>query len=188
MIRKVFGCVAGMALALAITSQANAAPISGQIDIAGLVITGSSDFQPGGSVDFGDQNPGVIGDQGTVQLATGDFAGVTLFLPVVDLFDIDFNVLSAIWSIGGFTFTPTSYGTFDNVGPTLGFVAQGIISAAGFDNTKGVLTFSTQGDQGVVSFSSTTVVPLPPALALFATGLAGIGFLGRRRRKQTLAA
>ena len=41
-----------------------------------------------------------------------------------------------------------------------------------------------QGNTGIIDFSlQTSAVPLPPAALLFGTALAGLGILGRRRRK-----
>jgi hypothetical protein len=47
----------------------------------------------------------------------------------------------------------------------------------------GVAVQAVTGDELLTSVS-TAAVPVPPALALFATGLGGLGLLGRRRKKK----
>jgi hypothetical protein len=49
----------------------------------------------------------------------------------------------------------------------------------------GVAVQAVTGDELLTSVS--TVVPLPGALPLFATGLVGLGLLGRRKRKAVAA-
>ena len=55
---------------------------------------------------------------------------------------------------------------------------------AGFAGDQHLLvnSFTLNGD--VLSAAPVTATPLPAALPLFATGLAGLGLLGRRKRKQ----
>ena len=60
---------------------------------------------------------------------------------------------------------------------TIGFVNGDPIG----DNSNGL-------DNVVLTDLSSTVVPLPGALPLFATGLAGLGLLGWRRKKRAIAA
>lgn len=160
---------------------ASAATISGQISIGGSVNLGTSDFSSGGYVD--------LNDPGWVVVATGDF-GVLPVNPnpgsAVTLTDIDFDVLGAIWSVGGFTFTSTSYANIfdDGSGNDKGFTALGNVSHADYDLTAGSLIFTTQGPNGTtVSFSATTVVPIPAAGLLLMGALGGLGFVGRRRKK-----
>lgn len=69
-----------------------------------------------------------------------------------------------------------------------GFSGMGTLSAAGFDNTPGSFTFSTQ-DSGAVTFSATVLtagtspVPEPSTLALFGTGAFGLaGLVSRKLR------
>lgn len=72
-----------------------------------------------------------------------------------------------------------------------GFSGMGTLSAAGFDDTPGSFTFSTQ-DSGVVTFSATTIagspVPEPSTLALFGTGAFGLaGIVSRKLRAKSIA-
>ena len=72
-----------------------------------------------------------------------------------------------------------SYALSTSIGPITGssFIATGI----SFPTSAGALAFSSAGN---ATFTATvSAVPLPAALPLFATGLAGLGLLGWRRKK-----
>jgi len=112
--------------------SALAMTINGQIDISGTVNIPSSDFTVGGNVD--------LNDPGFVIFATDDFASVPLG-SLVTLTDIDFSAPGAIWSVGGFTYTATSYSHIID-GTEVGFMSYGVITGAGFDATDGMLNFS----------------------------------------------
>ncbi len=195
-IKTLFGAL-GVATAMAMAPMAaQAVPVSGQLDISGQIDVPTSDFSVTGGVDF---NPQIAGATG----ATGSFAPVVTLAESLggggtvtgfDLFDIDFAAGTpfVIYATeAGFapsiTFSATSYGGFDNDGSdgTRGFFANGIISIAGFDDTEGLLQVSTQEIKGVanVSFSATTVVPLPAGIVFLLTALGGLGFVARRRAK-----
>ena len=155
-----------------------AATISGQIDIVGSVNLPNSTFDATGNAD--------LSSTGGVVIATGDFAAhATPFTSTVTLNDIDFTSPGAIWSVGGFTFTASSFADFQDVS-TKAFSATGIVSGNGFDDTSGFLTFTAQANGSAVdvSFSSTTttVVPVPAAGLLLLTALGGVAATRRRRK------
>jgi hypothetical protein len=71
--------------------------------------------------------------------------------------------------------------------------AAGTLTAI-FNNSTGTITSdqqiitatftaASQDLEATMEFTATSVVPLPAALPLFATGLAGLGLLGWRRKK-----
>jgi len=160
---------------LSLSTAVSAATISGQIDIVGVVNLNTSSFTATGN---GDLDP-----TGVVLIATGDFSTVG-FLSVANLTDISFPAPGQIWSVGGFTFTATSFSGFLNMATTKAFTALGIVTGLGFDATDGILSFSAQGSKGKVSFSSTTVAPIPvPAAGFLLIGaLGGLALLSRRRK------
>ena len=130
-----------------------------------------------------DRHSADLDPTGVVLIATGDFSTVA-FLSVANLTDISFPAPGQIWSVGGFTFTATSFSGFLNMANTKAFTALGIVTGLGFDATDGILSFSAQGSKGKVSFSSTTVAPIPvPAAGFLLIGaLGGLGLLSRRRK------
>mmetsp|Transcript_8748 Transcript_8748/g.19436 ORF Transcript_8748/g.19436 Transcript_8748/m.19436 type:complete len:154 (+) Transcript_8748:134-595(+) len=150
-----------------------AAMIGGSIDIAGSV-TNNGSFVTDGGVTFN--------GNGSTQLATGDFASVPApALGDVTLTDIAFATPGTIWEVGGFTFTATGFFGIDQDT----FHATGDISKAGFDDTAGLLVFTTQGINAIASFSTTTTtVPLPAGVLLMGTALAGFGVMRRRKDKK----
>lgn len=150
----------------------SAMPISGTIDINGGVLVGSSEFTPTGSVVFATV-PGA-----EVFIATGDFDTFVDNGDAVTLTNIDFTSPDTIWSVGGFTFTAS---VFTNIAERA-FTALGIVSGNGFDDTQGLIQLTTQDGNGVVSFSSTTVVPLPAAGLLLISAFGGLVFMRRRQQ------
>jgi hypothetical protein len=160
-------------------APAEAVQIRGQLDITGVVNVQTSDFAPGGALDF---------DQGNafnqVVIATGDFSSIALGTSPT-LFDLDFTAPETVYTVDGFTFTATSFFDFDNAFPGRGFAANGILSGAGFDDTPGVLAFSTQATssgQVLASFSSsTTAIPLPASVLMLLAALGGLGIVSRGR-------
>ena len=67
------------------------------------------------------------------------------------------------------------------IGPTSGssFIVPGVPFATG----SGAFVLNSMGDTTFTATPGVSAVPLPAALPLFATGLVGLGLLGRRRKK-----
>ncbi len=169
------------AMVFSFVSVGSAATINGQIDISGTINLPSSNFSATGNVDF--NNPGLLIN------ASGSFSGLSVG-SFVALTDIDFTAPGTIWTAGIFSFVASSFSEFQNT-TTKAFKAVGLISAAGYDDTFGVMTFSAQKNFPAtkVSFSSTAVapVPLPAGGLLLLSALGGIAAV-RRRRKANVAA
>lgn len=156
-----------------------AVPVSGQLDITANVNLVNSEFSETGNVDFTDE-------PGFATIATGSFESVnkpsegatTLFT----LFDTEFESPDTIYQGGGFEFIASEFFDFEDGDTPMGFKARGIIRAAGFDDTPGLFSFSTQSDEVIASFSSTTtVVPLPASVLMLMGALGGLAFIGKRR-------
>lgn len=166
---------AGTAL---VASSVWAAQINGAIDIGGEVTVASTN-----SLDFVD-----FVNNGSVIVVAGDLDTFINPGDSVVLTDIDFTTPGEIWSVGGFTFTASS---FNNVMANLqggkDFSATGVLAGQGFDPTPGLFQFSSQTSGILASFSSSTSaeaeVPVPATLALVSAGLIVLGAAARRRSK-----
>ena len=166
-----------VALGTSLTAApAHAVMIDGQLDIVGTVNVQTSNFQPGGALDFA--------GNGLVLIALGDFASFVSVGDTATLNDLTFTPPEVVYTVGGFTFTANSYFDFDNIIPGRGFSSNGILTGNGFDPTPGLLTLTTQSNnvnQMQASFSSSTTVPAPATVLLLLTGLGVLGFVSRRR-------
>lgn len=171
---------------LTLPATVQAATISGQIDIVGLVNLGSSEFSATGNAD--------LSDTGSAIQVTGDFDGPVSVGDSVTLFDIDFSgpTPAQIWNVGGFSFSAISFESFQNAS-IFAFDALGLITGNGFDATLASLSFTSQAGTGTanVSFSTTTAssdttpapVPLPAAGPLLLLGLGGLAVARKKKRK-----
>ncbi len=162
---------AAIVLALGMIGSAHAALIEGQLDFVGFAAV---DREAGQyvSIDY------LFGP--FVVSATDDYAATINVGDAVSVIDpINFTTISlpeTIWSVGMFSFSLESITVND--GTTVG--GSGIVSAAGFDNTDGFWSFTSQGnDDGFFSFSATTV-PEPSIIALLTMGLLGLGIARRK--------
>jgi hypothetical protein len=172
---KTLGLAAVVSVALPVS--AFAATISGQIDITGAVNLPTSSFDAAGNAD--------LEPTGLVVVSTGDFSGIAFGTPVA-MADISFAAPGQIWSVGGFTFNASLFSNFQD-SATKAFNAVGTIAAAGFDDTRFFMTFTSQtnGPAVQVSFSSTSLpspVPVPASGLLLVGGLGALG-VARRRKK-----
>ncbi|MFT5880907.1 MAG: hypothetical protein ACI86X_002046 [Moritella sp.] len=181
--------LAASAVLLTTSAVAFAGPISGQIDFSGnAVVTIANDQIT--EIDFAN-----LGQQGSpiVGQASGDFLPTYgMSVDYIDPFVVS-APQAALWSVDGFTFDLTQILSNQSIDVNNNGTADyaiitgnGVIHNAGFDDTQGEWTFSTQGfgnlgNGGSFSFSATTV-PEPAAIALLGLGL--IGFGAARRKKQ----
>lgn len=174
--------------AMLTVAPAQAAQISGQLDITGILNVDNSIFAPGGNLDFDQGNVANI-----VAQADGDFATFATVGDHPTLFDLAFTAPEDVYTVDGFTFRATSYTDFDNDFPGRSFAANGVLSGNGFEDTAGTLLLSTQakGTEVKVSFSSTTeatsAVPLPASVLMLLSALGGLGGLGFLSRRNAVA-
>lgn len=170
--------------ALMLTNVSSAAFITGTLEFFGTSsVTGTAaNF----NVDFGDMDGGTAGDQAMSLLGTDDLSGENGFANVFD-FNSTGLPIAPLWSTTNFSFTLTSLtvdlftftgmGAVDNV--TLS--GSGVLSGAGYDDTKYNWDYSSQGK---LTFSANTyAVPEPSIVALLGLGLVGMGVATRRKQK-----
>ena len=191
---------ATMLLAVPLTSMA--VPITGEIGLTGVVsptcTSGATpcNYGPGATdadgLDFG--NNGAADGPFGVTFATGDFAADGLgFGDVGFISDFQYDPLSPtpvdpLWTIAGDT-TLFSF-ALETIAISLetpGFInlsGTGTISAAGFDDTMGNWTFSSDGTGAGTQFAwSSTTVPVSEPGVLLLLGIALLGLSSRRMRR-----
>lgn len=168
---------------LTVSTFATALPIiSGQLDIGGKGVFSVTAEQVT-QIDLV-ETPLVLG-------ATGDFSSTVSVGDVVTYPDpfILGGLPLGLWSVGGFSFLLENISTnvvVNIAGTDFALVeGTGTISSAGYENTEGSWTYSSQSNggvfgQGEFSFSSTTV-PAPATVALLGIALVGFGITRRQR-------
>jgi hypothetical protein len=182
-----------VALSIALGSaNGNATTFNWSITENGITLgSGSLDANPTGggptTANLVDAMSGTFNGQTVGLLATGAYAGNNnqVFYPDTGSppagVQLDFNGLgfTANGSFYNVYYDPNSTGTY-----SCGVVGYCLVGPGSSSDPVGA-NDPTQ----VVDFSLTTgtVTPLPAALPLFATGLAGIGLLGWRRKRKAQA-
>ncbi len=191
--------IAGALLATPLASMA--VPIVGEIGMTGVVAptctsaASPCDYGPGpgdaDGLDFG--NNGAADGIFAVTFATGDFgADGLIFGDTGTISDFQYDPLSPVpvdplWTIAGdttlFSFALHTLSIDLETPGFLNLSGTGIISAAGFDDTMGNWTFSSDGTPGNTQFawSSTTVASEPTVLLLLGIGLLGLAALRVKR-------
>ena len=169
-----------------LTTHVQAASVQGRLDIAGTFDTSPTSLDLAGATGI------LFGPTNIVLIATDDLSSVT---SVVSLTDFDFSPslspTPATWTFDtGVSFDLTSVSVASQDANAIILQGMGILSATGFDDTPATLTWTGKGP-GTVAFDCTysatiTAVPLPGALPLFGSALAGLGFVARRRRAKAL--
>ena len=195
------------AISLGTVAAASAAPITGQISLAGYADPiGANGFGNAKGIDFiqganGTANPGTPGGLTSFGGGTGSFAGLACANvgggcgPIQDF--LNFDPSTAITSFvalitGGpavsFDLSSITSETSDpdSAGGLVLLSALGVIHETGFASTPGQLKLTINGSN-TESFSATLLaqapaaVPEPASLALFGSSLAAFGFFRRRR-------
>jgi hypothetical protein len=185
--------VAGMFL---VATAAMAIPINGT-----LGFNGTTKFTPGGSTLL--SATGLTDMHATVSAEGSD--GIYENIP--DLTNVTFTnftftsstPVDSLWTV---TFAGITYSfdlleivatreTLSQNQTSLDLVGSGILKATGYDDTAGIWTFSSVANNerttGRFNFSANSdpppPVPEPGTIFLLGSGLLGLGFYGRRRKK-----
>jgi hypothetical protein len=184
--------VAGMATCLAGT--ANAATITGTLSLTGYETLSGSDitFDPGSRLNILGETGDYIelGAPGRVRFVDQGSTINYTTLPSVVPTNLTCGT-GCIYSATGTTSHDTATfvlktETYSTAGGHLVITGLGIATLTGYSPTEGSFTLTTTGTQGQLSFSATTVapVPLPAALPLLGSGIGMIVLLARRKNKK----
>jgi hypothetical protein len=173
-----------------LSQQAQATPLSGDIQFAGEVHFNTNSLATAASVvTWFDvfHNAGFS----SVTSATGDFAVVASGTQATMAAPWTFNLSTptpGLWSVGGFTFDLSSSSITMQNASTLAIEGTGIVSGNGFDPTNMDWMFTTQsaGGKTRTNFSFSANGAAAPdggsAVALLGIALSGIEVLRRRLR------
>jgi len=186
--RKLFAlALCGLGL-LALGSQAQATPLTGEVHFAGLWNpTGGSGIGTATGIDF-TTAPGFQ----IMIFGTGDFAlpgtGAAFqnfdFLPVINP-----SPVLSLWSFssGGvdYSFDLESVAVAFQSGSSLNLTGSGTLHATGFDDTPADWDFTGNSGSVIFSFSADNLaVPEPATLGLLGVGLVGLTAAGNKRARR----
>lgn len=169
---------AGLAL-MVMVAPVHAALIQGEISFAGGFKPTGGTLATATGIDF-------TNDSFTVTGADGDFAGTVGHTG--SIYDFTFNPfppggVTPLWTLDGFSFDLLTLTAVSQDDDLLILRGQGVISHAGYDDTKAswILTGNTVTGSNF-SWSATTAVPETLTLTMFGLGLLGMGVVVRRRK------
>jgi hypothetical protein len=163
-----------------LSQQAQAVPITGDIDISGNVTYDTNSLATATQINT--FNSATVGD------STGSFSGIAAGTAVT--FSTPYVLNSpkpALWSVGGFTFDLLSSTIVTQLPGILYVTGTGTVTGpAGFDATAGLWSFTSTAAGGqsspTFSFASNTVAVPDGGSALSLLGLALVGVQALRRK------
>jgi len=163
-----------------LTQQAQAVPITGDVNFGGVATFDTTSLATAASVQ--------VWNSSFVISSSGDFGGIAMFTPVAMAATWIFNPSTptpGLWSVGGFTFDLLSSVVSSQSKFFLNITGFGILSGNGFDPTPGEWSFTSSSANGKSSAtfgfqSNTTAAPVPDGGAtvlLLGLALAGVEVL-----------
>lgn len=196
--------------ALALTTQANAQSVTGQISVNGSATpVGSTNMGSATGIDFvsagspsGTISPGTAGTLSFFGSGTGSFASLGSCFSancgtIQDILNFASfpsaginSFLTLNTGVGGpaVSFDLSSLGTITRNGDQLGLTGSGFFNFTGLQRTAGIFSLTAQGNN-VTSFSaSVAAVPEPATWAMMLMGFGMVGAAMRYRRRTTKVA
>jgi hypothetical protein len=167
-------------------SLVNAASITGTVELSGAftpINSGGGTATLGAATGIDFKN-----NLATVVDSSGDLAALTPISTTATMTDFQFNPLSpspvTVWSAGIFAFSLESVAITTQNSTALVLNGSGTLTGTGFDPTPGTWVLTGQTASGVTFSwsSSNAVVPVPPAVWLFGSGLVGMAGIARRNK------
>ncbi|MBD1400576.1 PEP-CTERM sorting domain-containing protein [Pelobacter sp. M08fum] len=163
----------------------SAAPIVGEIQFEGSSQLTDGAYNPAQTFASAE---GLKFDDVTVKFSIGDFAGNNSATATYEdfIFDSFAGPITPLWSVGKFSFNLETLEIVTHTTDFLGLKGLGMLSADGFDDTKGAWILSLQTVSGLtgITFSAASAAPVavpePGTLLLLGSGMAGLA-LARRR-------